>query len=204
MNNIGAHTIYNSEASAHLNLWMFETIRPYIKGRTLEMSSGCGLISALFIQHEFPIHLNHVDADSCGRLYQKFKGYPDLRNVHKIDFHNPNFEQVYSKYAGAFDTLVSLDVIGRSTMDQAAISNAKILLRRRGHLMVLALSDTMLFDNIEPDWEYLKRNNRHSIKKFLNNEFDILKTRYLNLWETSDTIKYGPNILSVLVVGRKQ
>jgi len=204
MNNDESYTVARRQDASELNLRIFETVRPYIKGRTLEMTSGDGLISTLFIENGLPIHLNHSDRTCCEKLYEQFRNYPLLRNVHRIDFRHPNFKEVYSRFAGAFDTLVSLNVAEHGSIDQIVIENAKILLRTRGHLIILALSDTVLYNKIDLEWQDFKNNNRQSIKEHLNSDFDILKARYINLYETSGENGEEPIILSVIVVGRKQ
>jgi len=65
--------------------------------------------------------------------------------------------------------------------DKLAIANAKLLLRTRGHLIVLVPAYTALFNDLDEGLDHFRRYNRESITKLLNKDFEILNTQYFNL-----------------------
>ena len=52
---IGFSTLVNISRASKLNTWMFSAIRPWLKGRILEIGSGIGNISSVLIRKEIPL-----------------------------------------------------------------------------------------------------------------------------------------------------
>lgn len=160
---------------------MFDTIRPYVKGSILEIGSGIGNISDIFVQTGIPLTLSDLDTRYCGMLAEKFHGEPMVRGVYQIDLGHPGFENEYAELLGKFSTVFALNVVEHIPNDKLAIANAKLLLRTRGHLIVLVPAYTALFNGLDQGLDHWRRYNRESLKKLLSKDFEILKTQYFNL-----------------------
>jgi hypothetical protein len=187
----------------NINNWMFNQIQSFIKGRILETESGLNTISSFFLENGIAIHLSHSDRYNRDMLRTQFKGNPIVRAVHRIDVHRADFNIVYAELAGFFDTILVLNHMQPSTSEFAFISNAKFLLRKGGNLILLAPVYTTLYNGLGQNWEDWKKYNTSSIRDLFHADFQILKTRYLNLPTGSEPTIFFRNGLSAIVIARK-
>ncbi len=176
-----------------LNQWMFDTIRPYVKGSILEIGSGIGNISNIFVQYGIPLTLSDLDTRYCRMLEDRYAGEPMIRGIRSIDLGHADFENQYAELLGRFSTVFALNVVEHICNDKLAIANAKLLLRTRGHLIVLVPAYTALYNGLDKGLDHWRRYNRESLRKLLSNDFEILKTQYFNLagivgWWLSGTV----------------
>jgi hypothetical protein len=183
--------------------WIFETIHPYIKERVMEIDSGSTSIVGFLFENGIKVHLSDSNLENCELLAQKYSGISGVRSVHHINFHNPNFDQLYITALGRFGTVILLNIFGNSRIDPIAITNVQKLLRLRGHLIILMPTYTALFNGFQENLEDWKRSNRKNIQKQLGNDIEILKTEYLNLCEYSEIPAGWYGGISVLAIGRK-
>ena len=184
--------------------WMFEMIRPYLLGRILEIGSGLGDFASLFMKYDIPIHLSDIDNHSCEILGNRFESTSIIRRIHNIDLCHPEFAQIYSRMFGVFDLIFSLNIAKQTPIDPLAASNAQLLLRKGGRLILLIPSHTILFNELDQELQDLKRYNYIFSKKLLNNCFELRKIWYFK-WITAlkptVTDKTG---LYLIIVGRKK
>ncbi len=178
---MGLTTLQHLSEAKRLNQWMFDTIRPFVKGNVLEIGSGIGNISSYFVQAGIPITLTDLDTHYCRLLTKNFEREPMVRGVYQLDLAHQNFVNVYTSLLEKYDTVFALNVVEHIPNDKLAIANAKLLLRRGGHLVVLVPAYTALYNGLDQGLEHWRRYNRHSLKKLLSKDFEILKTQYFNL-----------------------
>src|SRR5215213_8155768 len=115
----GKETLQSIAVASRFNEWMYRTIKPYCKGRILEIGSGIGNISAFFIRDGFPIVLSDLNKDYCQLLHQQFEGEPGCQGITELDLVHPDFDQIYAAYLSSFDTVIALNVI-EHIQDEAA------------------------------------------------------------------------------------
>ncbi len=178
---MGLTTLQHLSEAKRLNQWMFNTIRPYVKGNVLEIGSGIGNISSVFVQAGIPLSVSDLSPHYCQMLKRNFDNEPMVRGVYQIDLAHGSFETVYAGLMQGFDTVFALNVVEHIYNDELAITNAKQLLRKRGHLIVLVPAYTALYNGLDMGLEHWRRYNRESLKKLLSKDFEILKTQYFNL-----------------------
>lgn len=178
---VGLTTLQHLSEAKRLNQWMFETIRPYVKGEVLEIGSGIGNISSFFVEAGIPITLSDLDLHYCSLLEKNFENENKVKGIYQLDLANSSFKSAYASLLGRFDTVFALNVVEHIPNDKLAIANAKLLLRRGGHLVVLVPAYTALYNGLDQGLEHWRRYNRHSLKKLLSKDFEILKTQYFNL-----------------------
>ena len=160
---------------------MFESILPYTKGRTLEIGSGIGNISALFIKNHLPIFLSDLSLDYCEMLKKRFAGEPCLDGVLPIDLEDGYFEKNYPQVLGAFDTVFALNVIEHIADDRLALENCKKLLAPGGHVILLVPANPALYNVLDKELEHFRRYTRQSIQTLLSKDFEIIKSWYFNM-----------------------
>lgn len=186
-----------------LNNWIFDMVSPYIKGRTLELGSGGGRISSIFMQHNLPLHLSDEKEANRKALGIMFSGIPLIRMIHDIDFVREGFTQTYARLIGVFDTVIALNITEHGFYDQLVLENAMHLLRRRGHFMVIAPSRAVLFNRMAQDLSGLKEYNYTVARKLMGPNFETLKARCFNWVSESETPDFSQFCLLTLAISRK-
>jgi len=197
--------ITSSKNRLPLHNWLFDTIQPYLKGRTLEINSSICTLYPNFIENNLPIHLSDPDEEQCYKMFRQLQTIAVIRQIHKINFNHPIFDEVTSKLKSAFDTILSLDIIGDGRMVPTVIRNAITLLAERGRFILMMPATTALYNGIDPDWNDLILNDPNPVKKLLFNEFEPLRVQYLNPKnEKEATIMLDPVFPFLFFVGRKK
>lgn len=198
-----SHTFTEETGGAsRLNQWLFDTIQPYIKGRTMEMGSHHGAVSSLFTANELPLHLSDSLGENRHKLAERFKEEALIRLIHDMDFLRQDFAQAYEPSIGAFSTVIAINITENGYYSNIALNNAKYLLRLRGHLIIVAPVYTALFNGLDDDLDEWKKHNAPIVKKIMGDDVEVLKVRYFN-WQPPAGIHSNTAGLSTLVVFRK-
>jgi len=164
-----------------LKQWIFERVSPFAAGNILEIGSGSGNISELFIQSGTAISLSDPNARHCKFLNDRFDGEKCVQAIMQIDLQDENFDEKYSDLLEQFDTVISLNISDHASYDQAALSNAKKLLKQSGYLIVLEPAYFALYGGLEQGFSRWHKYNRQRTQKLLGKDFKIVKTKYFNL-----------------------
>jgi len=167
--------------AVNFNDWTFEVIRPFCKGRILEIGSGIGNISSRFLDKGYDLTLSDIRINYCSFLSEKFPDKAKNQQIIPIDLVHPNFEKEYESLLGQFDTVFALNVIEHIENDELAVSNCRKLLQSGGRLIVLMPAFQLLYNTFDKELCHFKRYNKMSVEKlFKKNQFGILKTFYFN------------------------
>ena len=176
---IDAEGIETLEAIANadkFNEWMFETIRPYCKGKILEVGSGIGNISEFFINNKYDIVLSDVRDNYCDILSQKFNN-----SVVLLDLVDDDFDTRYKDILGTCDTVFALNVVEHIKDDGLAIRNCKKLLRTDGNLVILVPSYQLLYNRFDEELEHYRRYNRTGLNALItNSDLKLIHSQYFN------------------------
>ena len=163
------------------NSWMYETIKPFCKGKVLEIGSGIGNISQYFLRDNQHIMLSDIREFYCDKLSKKYKSSGSLLGVSLMDLTHPDFDNQYREHLGFFDTVFALNVVEHIKEDQVAIDNCYKLLKKDGHLIILVPSYQFLYNSFDEALEHYRRYTTPKLKNiFLNTGFQILNTQYFN------------------------
>ena len=106
----GSETLSVIAEAPNFNSWMFNTIKPFSKGKILEMGSGVENISSFFIENGYKIFLTDIRDSYCDVLKMKFSNNDNLLGVENINLVDKDFDTKYSKHIGTFDTVFALNV----------------------------------------------------------------------------------------------
>ena len=85
IDNEGMDILSVIEKADKFNFWMYETIKPYCKGKILEIGSGIGNISQFFIKEKYNITLSDIRDNYCEILRDKFKTHQNGIEVINVD-----------------------------------------------------------------------------------------------------------------------
>jgi len=162
-----------------LNRWIFETIGPFVKGRTLEIDSGTNTLCSFFLEYNRPIHLSDINQFHVQKLRETYKDKPIVRAVHDFDFMSSDFQQSNPETLNVFDTVVALSYPAAGF--EKMVENIKYVLRKGGVLIILLPIYTSIYHGLDQNLDDWKRYNAKPIERILMFNFSMLKVRYLNL-----------------------
>jgi 2-polyprenyl-3-methyl-5-hydroxy-6-metoxy-1,4-benzoquinol methylase len=173
----GLETLSVIEKANKFNKWMYETIKPYSKGRILEIGCGIGNISEFFINDNFDIVLSDLRDNYIQIVKNKF-----TNEVIKIDLVDVDFDTKHKDLIGTFDTVFALNVVEHIKDDHKAIENCKKLLKNQGYLIILVPAYQALFNNFDVELEHYRRYTQKSLKQLIKaNQLNIIKTFSFNV-----------------------
>src|SRR5689334_446167 len=129
---VGEQTLKAIAGAEKFNRWTYDTIRPYLKGKILEIGSGIGNISAFARLEHQSITLSDINPTYQEYLLKKFQG--SVKNVLSIDLMDPSFTEQFSVLKESFDSIFLLNVIEHLADEKMAIENCNYLLKKNGNL----------------------------------------------------------------------
>ena len=196
---VGFSTLLSISDIDKFNQWMFESIRPYIKGKTLEVGSGIGNISAMFVRSHLPLTLSDYNKEYSRFLQKRFASERLIEGVCQIDLTDPDFETNWSHLFGSFDTVFALNVIEHIEDDQLAVANCYKLLAPKGHLILLMPAYPSLYNGFDKGLGHYRRYTRQTMSGLLSIRFEVVRTWHFNLggifgWLFFGTILRGKTI----------
>jgi 2-polyprenyl-3-methyl-5-hydroxy-6-metoxy-1,4-benzoquinol methylase len=182
---VGKQTLDTISEADKFNQWMFETIKPFAKGKVLEVGSGIGNISELFLDNGFSIMLSDFRPEYCSELRNKFSVKPNFLGVQNIDLVHPDFSRNYKNLLNSFDTVFALNVVEHIENDKKAILNCRQLLKEDGHLIILVPSYQNLYNSFDKELGHFRRYKVSQLKSiFDQSKFEIIHSQYFNLMGT--------------------
>lgn len=178
----GAEILDVISSADKFNEWMYDTIKPYCKGKILEVGSGIGNISAFFLRDKYEILLTDIRDVYCEKLESKFSGFQNLMGIKNVDLIDPEFDIKNENLLNSFDTVFALNVIEHIKDDNLSVSNCKKLLKNNGNLIILVPAFQSLYNSFDESLEHYKRYNENSLNKlFFDNNIKIIHNQYFNL-----------------------
>lgn len=173
---IGEETLKSMSQGVRLNKWMFNQMKPYIGDKTLEIGSGIGNISKIFIQGSKNIDLSDIRDQYVNHLKSE---YPNNK-VFKINLVNPEFDKEYSKILSSYDLVFALNVIEHIEDDKQAITNIFKLLKPNGYAYILVPAHQILYNNFDRALLHFRRYNKDSLKNIFQTNGRFQKSWYFN------------------------
>ena len=178
----GLLTLERFAAATHFNKWLFDTIRPYCKGHVLEVGSGIGNISKLFLEQHFQLTASDLRAAYCEHLVKHFGQHNRLEGVVSIDLVAPDFSQRYRGFLQQFDTVVASNVIEHIEHDHLAVSNCLQLLRPGGHLVILVPAYQSLYNKFDEELGHYRRYTARTVRQLLEGSgLSVIHQQYFNI-----------------------
>jgi 2-polyprenyl-3-methyl-5-hydroxy-6-metoxy-1,4-benzoquinol methylase len=189
-----------AEAPA-FNEWMYSTIAPFTKGEILEIGSGIGNISALFIHQNKFITLSDIDDFYIQFLKKKFHQSSKVKDFLSIDLQSKDFKNHYRHLERKYDTVFLLNVLEHLEDDSSAIENCKYLLKKNGTLIILVPAYSFLFSEMDKALNHFRRYSLNQFSRLIQKEnFKIENSFYFNamgiaawLYGKSKKYKSPPN-----------
>lgn len=189
----GLETLNTLADADRFNQWMFETVRPFIKGRIFEAGSGIGNISSLLLNTGGQVVLSDYSAHYRQLLQERFSGHSHFGGVLDMDLEDKRFEEKFAAYYGTFDTVIALNVIEHVKEDSLAITHCTKLLREGGHLIVLVPAYQLLYNRFDKELGHFRRYSKGAMQRLVSPHLSIVQCQSFNLagilgWFVSGTI----------------
>lgn len=178
---VGQETLEVISSANKFNIWMYDTIKPYLKGKVLEIGSGIGNISDYLYKDGFNLMLSDIRQNYVSTLRKKYAGNKNFINAKVLDLADPDFDNKYANLFNSFDCIFALNVVEHIEKDNEALSNCHKLLKKDGHLIILVPAYSWLYCNFDKKLGHFRRyTSSKLIKLFNQNELNILHKQYFN------------------------
>lgn len=179
--NTGTEVLNVISKANRFNRWMYQTIKPYVKGSALEIGSGIGNISSFFLNDNVSITLSDTEQRYIDILRNRFTGHKSINSILSINLEHSTFESTYAELKEKFDTVFLLNVIEHIKNDQLAIDNIRFLLKPGGYIIILTPAYSFLFSTLDKALGHHRRYTAASLNSLLIESGLIsLKSFYFN------------------------
>jgi len=167
----GSHILVELERARRFNLWLGQTLRPYVGDRVLEIGAGIGNLTSQFISRELyvasdinPYYLHYLRSYSFGKPYLR---------VLEIDAGNPTH---FRGLEGQFDTALLINVLEHLPDEQSALRSLWSALEPGGRLVVLVPQHPALLGTLDKALEHRLRYTAAGLERALTEaEFRVEK-----------------------------
>jgi SAM-dependent methyltransferase len=149
--------------------WLCDKVRPYIRGKTLELGAGIGNFGKWASQFSTDYHATDVDPRLVERLKENFA------TAFRWDLFDPfPGEDLY-------DTVIILNVIEHLKEDAAAVRSLAARLQPGGHLIVMVPAMHLLYGSLDKAFGHYRRYHKPEMKKLMEDEgLDVVSNAYVN------------------------
>lgn len=178
----GYSTLASISGADRFNRWMYDTIKPWCKGRILEIGGGIGNISQCFLADGEELVVTELQEEYCQMIRDRFHHHSSLKEVITMDIVDPEFDRKYARLLGSFDTVFALNVVEHIDDDRKALANCKKLLKEGGQLIILVPAFQSLFNHFDTALGHFRRYTLKTLNPVFDaNGLTIIHRQYFNL-----------------------
>jgi SAM-dependent methyltransferase len=136
------------ESSPSYARWLYDTVKPYVRGDVLEVGSGLGTYSQfLFTELPGKLCLTDINEDYLEELRKKF---PESRViVERLDLGSREDFKTLRGLKSYYDTIVCMNVLEHVKDDVTALREMSSLLKSEGVLVLLVPVHKSLYNSID-------------------------------------------------------
>jgi len=164
--------------------WLFESAKPYLKGKVLEIGCGIGNMTKLLIREKIDL----TASDNNENYIQDIKTVYDGLNAFCFDISKGALENK----ADSFDTILCFNVLEHIEDDITALKNINKFLRSEGKLILFVPANPWLFNSLDKEVNHYRRYSKSSlIKKVRDAGFIIKEQRKVNFLGVFGWFFYG-------------
>lgn len=175
-------------AMPRYNAWVYSLLKPHVGSRILEAGCGVGAFTPMLLEHGTVVAVD-VEPAFTRRVREQFSGDGRL-SVETLSLAGPDLLRFE---AGAFDTVVCLNVLEHVEDDVETLAHFHRLLMRGGKLLLQVPAFSWLFGTIDEISEHKRRYTRGMLADRLRSVgFSVDVLRYMN----------GPGVFPWFMHGR--
>lgn len=170
------------EASPRFARWLYDTIKPFVKGDILEVGSGIGTYSQ-FLYNEFDgtLCLTDINERYLDELRRRFSG--DRVLYQRLDLGSAeDFKKLRDRNL-LFDTIICMNVLEHVKDDVLALRELISLLKDGGALVLLVPVHKSLYNSIDKAVGHFRRYTKSElVSKLTDTGFLIRKIFYFDVF----------------------
>jgi SAM-dependent methyltransferase len=159
----GAETLDALADAANFNLWMAETVRPFLGQRVLEIGAGIGNLSRHLARRREKYIATDIDTEHLSRLLTQLHHRPNLQ-VRRCDLAD---EMDFRGLESSLDTVVCLNVLEHVADEMAALRNIHGVLEPGGRAIILVPYGQELFGSLDVALGHRRRYSREDLQEKL-------------------------------------
>jgi len=179
---LGYSTLASISGADKFNRWMYETIKPFCKGRILEIGGGIGNISQCFLNDGEELMVSELQPEYCDIIRKRFENHQTLKGVIAMDIVDPEFDTKYASLFESFESVFALNVVEHIEDHVKAIANCKKLLKKGGHLVILVPAFQAIYNHFDTALGHYRRYTAKTLRPvFEANHLPIVHVQYFNL-----------------------
>jgi SAM-dependent methyltransferase len=168
-----------SQASDYYK-WLASRMRPYIRGKVLEIGAGIGTFAEWGKESATEYHVSDLDPRLAAKLANRF----DQVFCWDVFTPFPNDD--------LYDTIIILNVVEHLENDQEALHCIHKRLKGGGHLVLMVPAMQFLFGSLDSAFGHYRRYTKSSISRLIENAgFSMRKTEYVNVVGMLGWFLYG-------------
>ncbi len=169
-------TLLLLEEAAAYHRWIFERLRPYIKGTILEIGCGIGNLTG-WLLHQGRVWVTDIKASYLDLVCKKYGNHPNFVASVVWDIQTDPL----GKFHQTFDTLLCSNVLEHIEEDVTVLRHFQGLLSEGGRLVLLVPALKWLFNQLDRDLGHVRRYSKKELaSKMERSGFRILEMRYFN------------------------
>ena len=173
MDKVGEYTLQVMKLAGWYNNWLFSIVKPYLKGKILEVGAGIGNFTYLLAKE------GEVTAIDIDKIYvSKLKKSTSV-NVGYGDIEKEKYFFLKKK----FNCVVCMNVLEHIKDDRLALKNMFNLLEPKGRLVLLIPAHKFAYGTVDENLGHYRRySKREIIIKLSNSGFKGRKLKFLNFF----------------------
>lgn len=156
----GAKTLHALSAAPRFNLWMADTIRPYVGERVLEIGSGIGNLTRALVRGRNRYVATDLSPEYLTRLASRFPHRPNLE-AHLCDLTSPSD---FARFADSMDTVICLNVLEHIEDDHLGLTNIFSALDHGGRAIVLVPEGQSVYGTIDVALGHFRRYSEDELR----------------------------------------
>src|SRR5580693_2284144 len=156
----GAEILDAFSVTSHFNLWMADTIRPFVGQRVLEIGAGMGNLTRYLSRRRERYVATDLDAEHLVRLRNRLRHRPKLESA-VLDLSRA---EDFQPFANSMDTVICLNVLEHLEDDLACLRNIRSALEPGGRAIILVPEGQNLFGQMDVVLGHHRRYSREQLR----------------------------------------
>ncbi|MGB9628927.1 MAG: class I SAM-dependent methyltransferase, partial [Thermodesulfobacteriota bacterium] len=173
--------------------WIYERIRPFLRGDILEIGCGIGNLTGFLLSHG-KVGISDINEEYLQITEEKFRGHPNLKEIFLWDIRQNPPESLTT----LFDTIVCSNVLEHIEDDEAVLRNLYHYLPNGGRLILLVPAIKGLYNRLDLELGHIRRYSKRELGQMISKSgLRIILLTYFNFfgilgWFLNGTILRRP------------
>ncbi|MEM6452782.1 MAG: class I SAM-dependent methyltransferase [Cyanobacteria bacterium P01_D01_bin.105] len=162
------------QSATHYNQWIFSRLRPYVRGRTLEVGCGSGNFTTLIAQNCSELLAVDLDEGYVRQTRSRLQNHPHVKVI--------SADATTMDCAQPFDTIIMLDVLEHIKDDVAVLRRLARMLAPDGTLIIKVPALESLYNSLDEAVGHHRRYTPETLRTALERAtYTEARLSYFNL-----------------------